>query len=153
MPIMKAKTKKNKGGGAATETTDNDVFVAPRDIGIVFAETKPCGLEGQGYEPMGYNQRFYEIQDALPVHPLPTATGLRFEALLFGTTTPIVYTAPAPNPTPVPFLCPRPWVGHSEAVVPGPRPHRRWRTRSPKLCRRLVTWCSKVSFRRSGLTG
>ena len=71
---------------------------------------------------LGYNQRFYEIQDAqcvLAVHPLPTAVRLRFEGSLFGFTTPVLYTASAPNPIPVPLLCPLPWVGHSEAVVPG----------------------------------
>ena len=52
MPSMKAKTKKSKGGRTA-ETTDNEVFIAPMDTGIVFAETKPRGSEGQGYEPMG----------------------------------------------------------------------------------------------------
>ena len=67
---------------------------------------------------MGYNQRFHEIQDAqrvLPVHPVPAVVGLRCEAPLFGITTPVVYTALAPHPIPVPL----PWVGHSEAVVPG----------------------------------
>ena len=90
----------------------------------MFAETKPRGSEGQGYEPMGYNQHFHEIRDAqcvLPVHPLPTVVGLRFEAPLFGITTPVLYTAPAPNHIPPPLLCPLLLVGHSEAVVRGPK--------------------------------
>ena len=131
VPNMKAKTRKSKGGPAA-ETTDADAFVAPIDKGIIFAETKPRGSEGQGYEPMGYNQRFFDIQDAqrvLPVHPLPTAVGLRFEAPLFGITTPVVY----PNPIPVPLLCPLLWAGHSEAVVPGPKVSLAVENTGPKL--------------------
>ena len=115
-----------------------DVFVAPNDKGILFAETKPRGSEGQGYEPMDCNQRFFDIQDAqcvLPVHPLPTIVGVRFEALLFGITTPVVYTAPAPNPIPVPLLCPLPWGPWFRV----PRFHRPWRTRTQSCCRRQGT--------------
>ena len=135
MRSMKAKTKKRKAG-SAVETTDAGVFVAPIDKGILFAETKPRVSEGQGYEPMGYNQRFFDIQDAqrvLPVHPLPTVVGLRFEVPPFGITTPVVYSAPAPNPLLVPLLCPLPWVGHSEALVLGSKVSAPVENRDPKL--------------------
>ena len=144
MPNMKIKTTKSKAGPVA-ETTDVDVFVATTDKGILFVETKPRGSEGQGYEPTGYNRRFFDIRDAqrvLPVHPLPTAVGLRFEAPLFGVTTPVVYTTPAPNPIPVPLLCTLPWVGHSEAVVPGPKVSPDVENTDPKL---LQAACHLVS--------
>ena len=123
MPNMKAKTKKSKAGPAA-ELTDADVFVGPTDKGMLFAETKPCGSEGQGYESMGYNKRCFDIEGAervLPVHPLRTDVGLPFEAPLFGITTPVVDTAPAPNPI------------HSEAVVPGPQISPAVENTDPKL--------------------
>ena len=127
IPRMKDQDEEEQGGGGVTaETTDNEVFVAPGDTDIVFAETKPRMSKEQGYEPMGYNQRCYKIRDAQcvrPVHPLPTTVGLQFEVPhhAFRITTPIVYTAPATNLIPVPLLCPLPWVGQSEAVVLGPK--------------------------------
>ena len=101
--------EEDQGGGGGAETTDNQVCVAPRDTAIVFREPKPRGSEGQGYEPMGYNYEIYEFQGAqcvLSVHLLPIALGLRFVAPRFGITTPIMYTAPAPNPVLVRLLFP-----------------------------------------------
>ena len=85
---------------------------------------------------MGYDWRFFNIQDAqrvLPVHPLPTDVGLRLQALLFGITTPVVDTVPAPKPIPIPSLCPLPWVGHSEAVVPGAKVSPAVQNTEPKM--------------------
>ena len=88
MPGMNAKTKKSKGAGPA-ETMDNEVFVAPRDTGSVFSETKPRGSEGKGYKPMGYNRCFYKIllrsnivYFPCPQDPLQLACGLRPRSLV-----------------------------------------------------------------------
>ena len=116
-------------------------FNAPKSTGIVFEETKPRGLEGHGYELMGYKMRFYEMEVVhleLPLHRPPTTVGTRFVAPLFGITTAVVYTTPAPNQILVPLLYPLNWARHSEAVVRWS--HLWWRLPSPKLCKRLVTW-------------
>ena len=115
--------KEEQGWGTA-ETTDNEVFVTPRDTGIVFAETNPRGSEGQGCEPMGYNQRFYEIQDAqrvLPRAPTAHCSGPTVPGPALWYHHPSHVYRPPSNPILVPLLCPLPWVGHSEAAVPGPK--------------------------------